>query len=468
MKHGKLWLFLFGTLRGRLILGVALVHALMMTVFISDLTLKQRVMLLNSQEENAKAISQTLATSAAGWLASNDVAGLQELVDSQRQNPELIFAMLADHQGRILAHTDRSKKGQLLLDLPGESRLTLVSKRALLVDVIAPVMIGNTHVGWSRVGMGQKRAAQELADIGYNGVLYAFVAIFLGTIIAWQLGRRITRRLYSVQETINQINAGDRLARCLTAGTDEAALLAHEFNGMLEVLGQREQELQQKNAELERFTYTVSHDLKSPLITIKGFAGSLEKDLLRGNYGRMAEDLKRVSDAADKMTELLRDLLELSTIGRIIKTPEPVDMNLLAADVLEQLAGSLHNHNLTVAVQPNLPTVFCDRQRMAEVLQNLLENAINYMGDQAEPHIQFGMREKNGETVFFVQDNGIGIDEKYHKIIFGLFNKLDANSGGTGIGLALVKRIIEVHGGKVWVESDGEGAGSRFCFTVGL
>ncbi len=227
-----------------------------------------------------------------------------------------------------------------------------------------------------------------------------------------------------------------------------------------------EKNLQQKNAELERFTYTVSHDLKSPLITIKGFAGSLEKDLANGNYERMARDLKRVSDAADRMNDLLRDLLELSTIGRIINTPDAVDMSMLVADVLAQLAGPLKNRNLTVDVQPGLPEVSCDKRRMAEVLQNLLENAINYMGEQAEPQIQFGMREEGGENIFFVQDNGIGIDEKFHRIIFGLFNKLDAESSGTGVGLAIVKRIIEVHGGRVWVESEGEGKGSRFCFTV--
>ncbi|HIJ88752.1 MAG TPA: PAS domain S-box protein [Desulfuromonadales bacterium] len=227
-----------------------------------------------------------------------------------------------------------------------------------------------------------------------------------------------------------------------------------------------EKELRQKNAELERFTYTVSHDLKSPIITIKGFTGSLEKDLENGNYQRMAGDLKRVSDAADKMNDLLRDLLELSTIGRIIKEPEAVDMNLLVTDVLAQLAGPLKNRNLNVAVQPNLPEVMCDKRRMAEVVHNIIENAINYMGEQAEPQIQIGMREEAGETIFFVLDNGIGIDEKYHQIIFGLFNKLDANSEGTGIGLALVKRIVEVHGGRVWVESEGEGKGSRFCFTL--
>ena len=228
-----------------------------------------------------------------------------------------------------------------------------------------------------------------------------------------------------------------------------------------------EEELNRKIADLERFAYTVSHDLKSPVITIKGFAGSLQKDLEDGNYQRMASDLKRVSAAADKMNALLRDLLELSTIGAVVHTPEPVDMNLLIDDVLAQLNGALNARTITVTVQSDLPVVQCDRRRMAEVVQNLLENSINYMGDQAVPQIQFGLRDENGSTVFFVQDNGIGIDARYHQLVFGLFNKLDAKSTGTGVGLALVKRIIEVHSGRVWVESDGVGKGSRFCFTVG-
>ncbi|MHB8058755.1 MAG: c-type heme family protein [Desulfuromonadaceae bacterium] len=228
----------------------------------------------------------------------------------------------------------------------------------------------------------------------------------------------------------------------------------------------READLEMKNAELERFAYTVSHDLKSPIITIKGFTGVLEKDLLRGNYERMGGDLKRVSNAADKMNDLLSGLLEISTVGRVVNTSATVDMNLLLDDVLAQLAGPLKNSNIKVNVQPGLPPLFCDRQRMCEVVQNLIENAINYMGDQVDPQILFGVREESGVKVFFVQDNGIGIDGKYHENIFGLFNKLDSKSSGTGIGLALVRRIIEVHGGRVWVESDGIGKGSRFCFTL--
>ena len=227
-----------------------------------------------------------------------------------------------------------------------------------------------------------------------------------------------------------------------------------------------EVELNQKIADLGRFAYTVSHDLKSPVITIKGFVGSLQKDLADGNYQRMSSDLKRVSDAADTMNSLLRDLLELSTIGGAVNNPEEVDMNLLVADVLAPLAGSLKAHAITVTVQPGLPVVFCDRRRMGEVVQNLFENAINYMGAQAEPQIQCGVRQEDGTFIFFVQDNGIGIDAKYHHVVFGLFNKLHAKSPGTGIGLALVKRIIEVHGGRVWVESNGIGKGSRFCFTL--
>ena len=225
-------------------------------------------------------------------------------------------------------------------------------------------------------------------------------------------------------------------------------------------------EIRQKNAELERFTYTVSHDLKSPLITIKSFSGSIKRDLTSGRYDRVEMDLDRIGTAADKMAALLDDLLKLSRVGRIVNTSVPVGMNELVDDVLTDLAGLLRENFVTVVVQPELPMVLCDRQRLAEVVQNLVENAVKYMGDPPEPRILFGMRNEYDKNIFFLQDNGIGIDERYHQNIFGLFNKLNAKSAGTGIGLALVKRIIEVHGGEAWVESEGLGKGSTFCFTL--
>ena len=229
---------------------------------------------------------------------------------------------------------------------------------------------------------------------------------------------------------------------------------------------QIENKLQEKNTELERFTYTVSHDLKSPLITIQTYAGMIVNDIESGNLVHAREDMKRIEGAASKMTNLLDDLLELSRVGKMMNAPAHVDMNRLVQDCLEQLAGPLNLMKIEVEVQPRLPGVIGDQHRIMEVLQNLIENAIKYRGDQVAPCIKIGTRENGIETVFFIGDNGAGIDPLHHEKIFDLFNKLDTRSQGTGVGLALVKRIVEVHGNRVWVESEGVGKGSCFCFTL--
>lgn len=231
--------FLLGTLRGRLIIGVATVHAVMMALFIGDLTVRQRAMLLDRQVEEATGLSQTLAISAAGWIAARDISGLQEIVEAQRRYPEVIFVMLADQEGRVLADTNQAGQGLYMLDLPREVAPTLLSRTPALVDIAVPAMIGGRHVGWARVGLGQKAAGEKLAEITRNGVAYALAAILIGSLIAWLMGHRITRRLYAVQETIYAVRAGNRLARSSLVGTDEPAIMAREFNSMLDALAER-------------------------------------------------------------------------------------------------------------------------------------------------------------------------------------------------------------------------------------
>ena len=226
------------------------------------------------------------------------------------------------------------------------------------------------------------------------------------------------------------------------------------------------QELNIKNAELERFTYTVSHDLKSPIVTIKGFVGLLNKDLQENQPERVQSDLRRIENATEKMNALLKDLLELSRIGRVVNPPMEIDLVQLTREALEMLDGHIRSRNVQVTVSPNLPMIQGDRIRLREVLENLIDNAIKYLGDQADPQIEVGTRMDETEQVIFVKDNGIGIDPAYHERIFSLFEKLNPTSEGTGVGLALVKRIIETHGGRIWVESDGLGKGTAFCFTI--
>ena len=166
------------------------------------------------------------------------------------------------------------------------------------------------------------------------------------------------------------------------------------------------------------------------------------------------------------MQLLLNELLELTRIGRLTNPYQNVSFEELAREAVELVQGQIQGKGIHVSIQENLPTVFGDRLRLVEALQNLIDNAAKFIGTQPTPRIEIGLNGYEKEKpIFYVKDNGIGIEPVHHDRIFGLFNKLDANSEGTGIGLALVKRIIEVHGGRIWVESEA-GNGAAFFFTL--
>ena len=191
-----------------------------------------------------------------------------------------------------------------------------------------------------------------------------------------------------------------------------------------------------------------------------------KQDALSGNTERLKKDIQRIQEAVHKMQKLLSELLELSRIGRMMNAPEVIAFDELVNEAVDIVHGRLEEHGVSVHVHANLSTVYGDRPRLVETLQNLIDNAAKYMGDQNAPDIEIGQRgEESGMPVFFVKDNGMGIAPEHHERVFGLFNKLDSRSEGTGVGLALVKRIIEVHGGRIWVESEA-GKGATFLFTL--
>ena len=225
-------------------------------------------------------------------------------------------------------------------------------------------------------------------------------------------------------------------------------------------------ELAEKNIELERFTYTVSHDLKSPLVTIKTFLGYLPQDMTAADKQRVEKDLLFMNNAADKMGLLLQELLEMSRIGRIINPPVKITFAELIKEAISIVAGSIADRGVKVQVGGESVTLYGDRSRLTEIWQNLLENAVKFIGDRSSPQIDIGVERHDSETVFFVRDNGIGIDPQYQSKIFNLFEKIEAKTEGTGMGLAIVKRIVELYQGRIWVESKGLGQGTSFFFTL--
>lgn len=227
---------------------------------------------------------------------------------------------------------------------------------------------------------------------------------------------------------------------------------------------ERTGELEAKNVEMERFIYTVSHDLRSPLVTIQGFNGFLKSDIERGDNEKVKADLRLIEDAVTKMDLLLSETLELSRIGRVANPPEDVPFEEIVQEALLQTSPRIKSAGIEVLVANDLPVVHVDRMRIVEAMVNLIENSLKYRGEQ-HPRIDIGYRNEEGETVFFIRDNGIGIDPSQHEKVFELFYKVNKKSEGTGAGLAIVKRIIDVHGGRIWIESE-LGKGTTVCFTL--
>ncbi len=322
------------------------------------------------------------------------------------------------------------------------------------------------HVSYAKVREEYHRYARATLAFTAASIL---AAAFVGLVLA----RRLTRPLAGLTAGAREIAEG-RFGRRLDVRTgDELQTVAEAFNEMAERLeatrAERERligELERRNAELERFTYTVSHDLRSPLVTVRGFVDLVEKDVAAGETERVAEDVARIRGATSTMEKLLRELLELSRVGRVTNPPETVSLDALAREAVALLHERLRAANARVEVRPGLPSVHGDRTRLLEVFQNLIENAVKFRSGQGEPVVEVGSRPGADGPVVYVRDNGVGIDPRYHERVFALFERLDPRVEGTGVGLALVKRIVEVHGGRVWVDSEGAGKGSTFCFTL--
>ncbi|MEQ8317602.1 MAG: PAS domain S-box protein [Phycisphaerales bacterium] len=234
---------------------------------------------------------------------------------------------------------------------------------------------------------------------------------------------------------------------------------------LIDIDGERQlqDELRQKNVELERFVYTASHDLKSPIVTILGFLSYLIKDAEEGNFDDVAGYAQRIERAANRMRANIDGLLEMSRIGRTKSAVTGVSLQEVIHDVAEDFEQRLDEGGIDLSVNIGEEVVACDRMHLTQAISNLVSNAIKYGSASEQPRIEISSSTKNDRTVeIVVSDNGTGIDPKYEHKIFDLFERLSADKNGTGIGLTIVRRVAEQYGGRVWLDSTcSEGATFR-------
>jgi PAS domain S-box-containing protein len=396
-----------------------------------------------------------LQTASEVSRAASSILELDELL------PEVVELIRGHFQyyyvGIFLA--DEQNENLLLRAATGE-----MGSQMLAVQHSLP--IGNSSmVGWC-VANNQARIA---LDVGKDAVRFVNILLPL-TRSELALPLRSRGRVIGAMTIQSHLEAAfsESDITALQTMTDQVANAietARLFDDRINLI----RELEAKNAELEQFTYTVSHDLKSPLVTIRGFLGYLSDDARKGDFTRFDMDLSRVVAATVTMQALLNDLLSLSKVGRTVDTTEDVALGEVAAGVLELVHVDYAKKQIQVKLADDLPVVRVNRTRVTEVIQNLLVNALKFSWQQPVPYVEVGVcgtDEDTGYPILFVKDNGVGIDPKFHAQIFGLFNRLNPEVEGTGVGLTLVKRIVEMYGGRIWVHSEGVGTGCTFYFTL--
>ena len=314
---------------------------------------------------------------------------------------------------------------------------------------------------------------------------YGYIAVGLNTVICIVVGVFIYYEIGTI-EILSQYGLGTWIAvstNLIFLSAVSAALIPILFEGLQTAIVKENklrtdlqyeqarlkasvEELHQKNKELEQFSYTISHDLKEPLRMIRNFM-----ELLERKYGDQLDEkahsyIHYATDGARRMAESIDDLLEYSRIGRLYNNVEKVDLNSMITEIMEPINSKDNPESVRIEYS-DLPRIEAVPICMKMILQNLISNGIKYQPKGQQPQIKISAKEHDTYWEFAVADNGIGIEDEYQEEVFNLFRRLHTRDhyAGSGMGLAISKKIVEQHGGEIWVESK-PGGGSTFYFTV--
>jgi signal transduction histidine kinase len=419
-----------------------------------------------------------IAANSTAALAFGNERDAGEILAALKAERHIVAAGLYDRKGKLFSRYPANVSSDALPQAPDRDGYRF--EQSYLVGFQPVAQEHNNRLGTLYL-KSDMRAMYERFRL-YGGIVAGVVvtSLMVGFVVSTVLQRHISAPILALAETAHAIaDRRDYSVRAAKGAEDELGLLTDAFNQMLTRIEEQNEhqtraeenlralttELARSNKELEQFAYVASHDLQEPLRMVSSYTQLLEQRY-RGRLDSDAHEfIAYAVDGARRMQRLINDLLEFSRVSTRGKPVEQVDANDVLGTVRANLTAAIEDAGALVTNE-ELPRVMIDPTQLGQLLQNLIGNAIKFRG-AGPPRVHIAARERDGEWVFAVKDNGIGIEPEYFDRIFVIFQRLHvtADYPGTGIGLAVCKRIVERHGGRIWVESES-GAGATFSFTV--
>ena len=421
--------------------------------------------------KNLSTLGRVIAANSTASLAFQNEGDAREILSALRAEPHIVAAGLYDKDGKLFARYPADLPVAAFPAAPDRDGYRF--EHSHLVGFAPVAQPSNARLGTLYLQSDLTAVYGTLRLAGAIAALVMGVSLLVAYLLSATLQGTISRPILALAETAKAVSdRHDYSVRAPKLGGDELGLLTDAFNQMLSRIEDQDRarlqlitELERSNKELEQFAYVASHDLQEPLRMVSSYT-----ELLERRYGDKLDDKGRTFinfavDGAVRMQRLINDLLEFSRVSTRGKPMQPVDVNRVLGAVRANLSVAIREAGALVT-NDELPTIVADETQLVQLLQNLVGNAIKFRAGE-RPLVHVSAQPGATECVFAVRDNGIGIAPEYFERIFVIFQRLHARGEypGTGIGLAVCRRIVERHGGRIWVESV-PGLGSTFYFAL--